>query len=168
MRVNVYVLFAAAITALLLISAGTKDAKPTVGTHPGDLAPSIEFLENGKKFDCENQTGRYTLVNFWAAYDAESRARNVRLWHEMSKLDSSKITMYSISLDTNKSIFTETVKADKLEHTNQFHDGLGEKSALFDDYNLQKGLRNFLIDAQGVIVATNVTPETLEAIAKKI
>ena len=168
MKVNVYVLFATAMVALLLISAGTKEAKPTVGTHPGDLAPSIEFSGNGNKFEFKNQTGRYTLVNFWAAYDAESRARNVRLWNEMSKLDSSKITMYSISLDTNESIFTETVKADKLTHTNQFHDGLGEKSAFFDDYNLQKGLRNFLIDAQGIIVATNVTAETLEAIAKKI
>ena len=73
MKVNVYVLFATAMAALLLISAGTKEAKPTVGTHPGDLAPSIEFSGNGNKFEFKNQTGRYTLVNFWAAYDAESR-----------------------------------------------------------------------------------------------
>lgn len=166
MKVNIYVLIV--MVLLLMASAGTKNTKPTVGTHLGDLAPSIDFLGNGNEFDFQNPTGRYTLVNFWAAYDAESRVRNIRLWNAISKLDSDRITMYSISMDPKESVFTETVKTDKLEHTNQFHDGLGKKSALFDEYDLQKGFRNFLIDGKGVIVATNVAPEALADMAGKI
>ena len=157
MKVRAYVLFVA--VALLAVSAGTKNAKPTVGINPGDLAPRIESLGNESNFSFQNHSGRYTLLNFWAAYDAESRARNVQLWNEVNKLSSDKIE--------KESIFTETVKADKLEGTKQFHEELGRKSELFGKYNLQKGFRNFLIDDKGVIIAANVTPEDLTKVLKK-
>ena len=124
MKVRAYVLFVA--VALFAVSAGTKNAKPTVGINPGDLAPRIESLGNERNFSFQNHSGRYTLLNFWAVYDAESRARNVQLWNEVNKLNSDKIAMYSISLDEKESIFTETVKADKLEGTKQFHEELGK------------------------------------------
>ena len=165
MKVRAYVLIAS--VALLGMSAGSKKAKLTEGVNPGDLAPRIEFLGNDAKASFHNQLGRYTLLNFWAAYDAESRARNVQLWNEVNKLSSDKIAMYSISLDEKESIFTETVKADKLEGTKQFHEELGRKSELFGKYNLQKGFCNSLIDDKGVIIATNVAPEDLTKVLKK-
>ena len=140
---------------------------PTVGINPGDFAPRIESLGTESNFSFQNHSGRYTLLNFWATYDAESRARNVQLWNEVNKLSSDKIAMYSISLDEKESIFTETVKADKLEGTKQFHEELGRKSELFGKYNLQKGFCNFLIDDKGVIIATNVAPEDLTKVLKK-
>ena len=166
MKVRAYVLFVA--VALLAVSAGTKNAKPTVGVNPGDLAPRIESLGNESNFSFQNHSGRYTLLNFWAAYDAESRVRNVQLWNEVNKLSSDKIAMYSVSLDEKESIFTETVKADRLSGTKQFHEGLGKKSALYGKFNLQKGLKNFLIDDKGVIIAANVTPDKLTDILNRI
>ena len=165
MKVRAYVLFVA--VALLAVSAGTKNAKPTVGINPGDFAPRIESLGTESNFSFQNHSGRYTLLNFWATYDAESRARNVQLWNEVNKLSSDKIAMYSISLDEKESIFTETVKADKLEGTKQFHEELGRKSELFGKYNLQKGFCNFLIDDKGVIIAANVTPEVNQQLLAK-
>ena len=165
MKIRTYVLIAS--VAFLGISAGSKQAKLTEGVNPGDLAPRIESLGNESNFSFQNHSGRYTLLNFWAAYDAESRARNVQLWNEVNKLSSDKIAMYSISLDEKESIFTETVKADKLEGTKQFHEELGRKSELFGKYNLQKGFRNFLIDDKGVIIAANVTPQELTKVLKK-
>ena len=76
MKVRTYVLFVA--VALLAVSAGTKNAKPTVGINPGDFAPRIESLGTESNFSFQNHSGRYTLLNFWATYDAESRARNVQ------------------------------------------------------------------------------------------
>lgn len=166
MKIRAYVLFVA--VALFTISAGTKKASPTEGVNPGDLAPGIESLGNDSNISFQNHSGRYTLLNFWAAYDGESRARNVRLWNEVKKLGSDKIAMYSISLDEKESIFTETVKADKLEGTAQFHEELGRKSKLFGTYNLQKGLRNFLINDKGVIIAANVTPDKLTEVLNKV
>lgn len=166
MKVRAYVLVAS--VALLTMSSGTKDAKPTVGLNPGDFAPRIESLGNSSDIRFQNHSGRYTLLNFWAAYDAESRARNVRLSNEVNKFGSDRIAMYSVSLDKRKSVFEETVKADKLEGTVQILDELGEKSALYRQFGLEKGFRNFLIDDCGVIIAANITPDKLAELLKSI
>lgn len=165
MKVRAYVLIAS--VALLGMSAGSKKAKLTEGVNPGDLAPGIEFLGNGGNASFQNQSGRYTLLNFWAAYDAESRARNVQLANEINKFGPDKIAMCSISLDEKESIFTETVKIDKLDLSTQFHEGLGKESELYEKYDLRKGFKNFLINNEGVIIAANVTPEKLTEILKK-
>lgn len=166
MKVRAYVLIVS--VALLTMSSGTKKAKPTVGSNPGDMAPRIESLGNESNFSFQNHSGRYTLLNFWAAYDAESRARNVQLWNEINKLGSDKIAMYSVSMDEKESIFTETVKADKLSDTKQLHEGLGKESELYGKFNLQKGLKSFLIDDKGVIIAANVTPDQLTEVLNRI
>ena len=166
MKVRAYVLIVA--VALATMSSATKEARPTVGTNPGDLAPRIESLGNESNISFQNHSGRYTLLNFWAAYDAESRARNVQLWNEVNKLSSSKIAMYSVSLDEKESIFTETIKADKLSGTKQFREEQGKRSALYGKFNLHKGLNNFLIDDKGVIIAANVTSDQLADVMNKI
>ena len=166
MKVRAYVLIAS--VALLGMSAGSKKAKLNEGVNPGDLAPRIEFLGNDAKASFHNQLGRYTLLNFWAAYDAESRARNVQLANEVNKFGPDKIAMCSISMDEKESIFTETVKIDKLDLSTQFHEGLGKESELYKKYDLRKGFKNFLINDEGVIIAANVTPEKLTEILKAI
>ena len=166
MKVRAYVLIAS--VALLGMSAGSKKAKLTEGVNPGDLAPRIEFLRNDAKASFHNQLGRYTLLNFWAAYDAESRARNVQLANEVNKFGPDKIAMCSISMDEKESIFTETVKIDKLDLSTQFHEGLGKESELYKKYDLRKGFKTFLINDEGVIIAANVTPEKLTEILKAI
>ena len=166
MKVRAYVLIVA--VALVTMSFGTKEARPTVGTNPGDLAPRIESLGNESNFSFQNHSGRYTLLNFWAAYDAESRARNVQLWNEINKLSLDKVAMYSVSFDEKESIFTETVKADRLSNTKQFHEELGKKSELYGKFNLKKGLKNYLIDDKGVIIAENVTSDKLTEILNRI
>ena len=166
MKVRAYVLIAS--VALLGMSAGSKKAKLTEGVNPGDLAPRIESLGNDAKASFHNQLGRYTLLNFWAAYDAESRARNVQLANEVNKFGPDKIAMCSISMDEKESIFTETVKIDKLDLSTQFHEGLGKESELYKKYDLRKGFKTFLINDEGVIIAANVTPEKLTEILKAI
>lgn len=166
MKVKAYVLIAS--VALFTMSAGTKEAQHTKGINPGDLAPGIESLGNESNLRFQNHSGRYTLLNFWAAYDGDSRARNVQLANEINKLSADKIVMCSVSLDERESIFAETVKTDKLDADTQFHDGLGKESELYKKYDLKKGFRNFLIDDKGVIVAANVTPEELADRMKKI
>ncbi len=159
MRLKAYVLVA--LVAMVIMSSGSKDAKPTTGLNPGDLAPGIKSLENQDDLRFQNHSGHYTLLNFWAAYDAESRARNVRLMNEVNKLGSEKLWVCSISLDENRSVFTETVKSDKLDNSTQFLEEQGKKSALYKEYRLHKGFTNYLINDKGVIVACDLTPEKL-------
>jgi len=166
MKVRTYVLVV--IVTLLTMSAATKDVRLVEGLSPGDLAPGIKSLGNERDFNFQNHSGRYTLLNFWAAYDAESRVRNIRLSNEVKKLSSEKISFRSISLDEKESIFSETVRIDKLNETTQFHAGQSEKSALYKKYNLKKGFKNYLINDKGVVIATNITPDELTNVLKTI
>lgn len=162
MRVKAYVLIAS--IAMLFMSFGSKNAKPSVGLNPGDLAPRIKSLENEKDLRFQNHSGHYTLLNFWAAYDAESRARNVRLMNEINKSGSEKVQVCSISLDENRAVFTETVKTDGLNSDTQFLEEQGRASVLYKEYRLNKGFKNFLINDKGVIVACDLSPEKLAAL----
>ena len=168
MRVRTYVpaVFVTLLIALLTMSASTKETRLVTGINPGDLAPGIESLENGSDLSFHNHLGRYTLLCFWAAYDAESRARNVALSNKVNKLDSDKVVMYSVSLDESQAIFEETSKIDKLDSTRQLREGSDLKSTVRKAYKLNKGLKTFLIDDAGKIVAVDVSPQQLTELLK--
>lgn len=166
MRVRTYVLVVS--VALIIMSSGSKDAKPTIGLNPGDLAPGIESLGNESDFSFQNHSGRYTLLNFWAAYDAESRVRNVQLMNEINKSGSDKVVFRSFSLDEKESIFTETVKIDRIDETTQFYAAPAIAADLYEKYHLEKGFTSFLIDDKGVIVASNVNSDSLTEVLNRI
>ncbi len=159
MKVRTYVLVVS--IAFTIMAFGTRNARPTVGIYPGDLAPGIESFEQEASMNLLNDSGRYTLVNFWAAYDAESRAQNVRLQNEVRKWGSERIAFCSFSVDEKESVFAETVKTDQLDKTMQFHEELGKESELYKLYNRKGGFSNCLINNEGVIVGRNVTPGQL-------
>ena len=56
MKVRAHVLIVT--VALATMSSGTKEARPTVGTNPGDLAPRIESLGGESDFSFQNHSGR--------------------------------------------------------------------------------------------------------------
>lgn len=154
------------MVVFLFLSAGTEKTSLTEGYRLGDLAPRIESEENDEIIDFSSSKC-YSLVNFWAAYDATSRVRNVQLWNKMNELDSTLINLYSISMDENKSVFEETLKMDKLGMKNQYFEKKGKKSPVYKKYGLKNGFRNFLIDEQGVIIATDVSSDDLSKIIDK-
>jgi AhpC/TSA family. len=164
MRLRTYVLTVS--VALFTMAVGTKDARPSEGINPGDLAPRIKSLGNKDNLSFQNENRRYTLLCFWAAYDAESRVRNVQLSKEVEKLDSDNIEMYSVSFDENQSIFNETLKIDGLKVKNQFNES-DSKPALYKQFKLDKGLKTYLIDDKGIIVAVNFNPKRLTEYLKE-
>lgn len=163
MKIRTYVLSGLAV--LFLWMAGTDKAGLTEGYRPGDLAPGIESLGTDREITFPNRSGRYTLLHFWAAYDAPSRMQNVQLWNQFNAcpdpVDSARIQLISVSVDEPESVFWGTLQTDKLENTCQVHAKRGEHSDVYKKYGLKKGLRNFLIDDKGVIVAINLTPDEL-------
>jgi hypothetical protein len=136
----------------------TRDTKISEGLTPGNRAPKIQLQHL-------SLTGKYTLLQFWAVYDAASRANNVSLANCVAKTAGENIRMVSVAFDEKVSIFEETVKIDRLPPSTQlFHIPAGKKSDVFKDYHLEKGFRNMLIDPQGVILAVNISSEDLPKI----
>ena len=160
MKIRAYVLLVS--VAIFIMSADFKNAKISEGITPGNLAPRIEFLGSEPTFDFLKEDGKYTLLQFWAAYDAESRVNNIKFCNEIKKLNSNQVEMLSISFDEKESIFSETVRIDQLEKQSQYQDKQGKQSDLYKKYKLEKGFKNFLIDDKGVILATNISADQLK------
>ncbi|MDR2805165.1 MAG: thioredoxin family protein [Dysgonamonadaceae bacterium] len=147
--------------ALLYVGAGTKETKLTEGIQPGNLAPEI---------NCQGiylKGNGYVLVQFWAAYDPQSRLENTRMYNVISRSGIANLRMVSISFDENPSVFQGVIKTDHLNEASQWNEVNGTHSALFKNYRLKAGFGNYLLDSNGMIAAKNLSPsEVLEKVAR--
>lgn len=153
-----------AIISLLLMSSSIKTEKTSQGYYPGEQIPDIvlEGLE-GQHLDVRGYKGKKVVLSFWAAYDARSRADNVRLYNYLKK-NAPDVSFLSISFDENRHVFMKTLLLDEMDLHSQFCDTRGTDSRIYKEFQLRKGFKNYLIDEQGVITEMNVTPERLEAL----
>jgi len=145
---------------------GEDTARTSEGLHVGNTAPQIELSELSDNLNLNDYKGKYVLVNFWAAYDAGSREKNVSLWNEIKKMDRKDVAMVSVSFDDYKSIYEETVKMDGIDQSTQFFEPAGENSQLFEIYQLDKGFKSFLLDKSGKILAQSVNTDKLKSLLK--
>lgn len=150
---------------LFSLTAFIDKACPTSGLSVGNAAPDFS-LTDSRTDDClESLKGNYVLLSFWASYDAESRVSNTLLDHALSGL-SQPVKMVSVSFDEYNSIFSETVKQDRLEPSHCHVDTSGRDSELFETYRLERGFNNFLLDKNGIIIAKNITADQLAGYLK--
>ena len=160
-----YVKFCLLVIASLMMSSGSiKTDKPAIGYYPGERIPNIVLHDiEGNILDLSEYKGKKVIVNFWAAYDACSRASNIRI-HNFLKENYPNIAYLSISFDENRNVFEKTIRWDQLEIGSHFCDTNGTRSEIYKKFRLNRGFKNYLIDENGVIMAINVTPENLKII----
>jgi hypothetical protein len=140
----------------------TRDARISEGLTPGSRMPEIHLQHF-------SPAGKYVFLQFWAAYDATSRAENVLIANRLAGMSRENVRMISVSFDENVSVFNETVKVDNLFPSAQlFNVPLGRKSEIFRKYRLDEGFKNLLIDPQGVILAVDVSPDKLREVLETI
>lgn len=149
------------ILTLLLTSGSVKQTTPSIGYYPGEMIPDIVLTGlNGDLVRLSDYKGRKVVVNFWASYDAQSRATNVSLYNYL-KMNDINVSFVSISLDENISVAERTWAMDSLDTISQFCEIEGSASVLYRDFKLNRGFRSYLIDEKGVITAMNITPNDL-------
>ena len=149
--------------AMICFAAYTsKNTKPSEGIYPGDLFPTISDLEEmtGEKISLSDLKGQKVLVNFWAAYDAQSHRDNVLLAN-MIKEKNYPVKMISLSFDESRSVFEKTVKTDKIGDDSQYWIDHQQQESLRSRYKLKNHFRSYLIDEEGKIVAMNVPAQEL-------
>ncbi|MBQ2858574.1 MAG: redoxin domain-containing protein [Bacteroidaceae bacterium] len=134
---------------------------PTEGLTIGDKAPTFKICGEKQLVDLKDLKGKYVLLSFWASYDANSRMQNATLSHATSK--NNNIEMVSVSFDNYKSVFTETIRMDRITTANCFVDLEGENSEIYRSYRLHKGFKNYLLDENGVIIAKNINAKQLSS-----
>lgn len=152
---------------LVTSSYTTRTSKISEGIYPGNLMPNLK-IENdeGSKLDLKYLRGVKVLINFWAAYDAESHMNNVLLSNTLQK-EKGSLVMVSVAFDKSKAVFDKTLNLDGIDRSYQFVDTQGSDSEIYQKHQLGKGFRNYLINEEGVIVAMNLSPNDLNEMLKK-
>ena len=156
------------IFVVLLISSLTsfvsKD-KLSGGLNVGDIAPDIlvPSMSDGQQKEYTASKGKYLLLSFWASYDAQSRMLNASLSNVLRESAHDNVEMVSVSFDTYRSVFEETVRKDQIVTPACFVETAGEDSELYKDFRLNRGFANYLLDDAGVIVAKNISAAELSA-----
>ena len=144
-----------AVFALLCVGAGTPENQLTEGIQTGNLAP--EFAWQGFEMG-END---YVLLQFWAAYDPQSRVVNTQMHNAIAQLETGKIRLISVSMDEEPAVFKGVVKTEHLDESTQWNEPKGKKSELFKKFRLKNGFGNWLINGEGMIVARNICPSDI-------
>ena len=149
------------VVLLLFLSLSSAFNPQDTGLKPGKFAPVFGIKDSSQTFSLGSLKGQYVVLNFWASYDAQSRIANIRLRNAVDKMVNKNVCLVSVSYDTNRSVYEETLKLDKFNTGRQFYDEAGSTSKVFGDYRLKKGFTSYLIDPEGKIIASSLSPEKL-------
>ncbi len=145
---------------LLMVSAVPLEAyfKSTLNTTEklkeiGQLTTEVCSLRPKQK--------RFTLVHFWASYDAESRAKNIQWNNFFAQSLSDKISYKAISLDPDLDIYNRILMIDGINSSTQFCVKEERRSEVLGRYALEKAMHSYLIDEDGTICLIDPKAEEL-------
>lgn len=152
------------LASLMLMSGSVNKSTPSKGYYPGEAIPNIAFEDmEGRAINLTDLKGKKVVVNFWAAYDAPSRAINVQLYNYL-KMNNADVEFVSVSFDENKNVFEKTLLLDNIDSISHFCDVKGTESEIYKEFQLNKGFKSYLIDETGVITEMKVTPDKLRVL----
>jgi len=146
-----------------------KEYEIIAATHIGKVAPDFSAPNpQGKIISLSDSKGKVTLIHFWSSWFKASRRENVRLVKLYEKYHDEGLEMIGISLDGNeqqqhpKSDWKKAIKEDQLiwnqiSNLNYFND------TICKTYSVRSLPATFLLDSDGVIVAKNLTGNSLDS-----
>ncbi|MBL0737495.1 TlpA family protein disulfide reductase [Flavobacterium sp. GN10] len=139
----------------------TNSKAQVVGVDVGDIAPEIDLPDTkGEKVALSSLRGSLTLVDFWASWCGPC-IKEQPLLLKLHNAYPDKLSIYGVSMDTKKPLWTGAIAKAKLPWTN-VSDLKYWQSPVIGDYMLQSIPLNFLIDKNGIILAKNIHGQALE------
>ncbi len=103
----------------------------------------------------------YTLIHFWASWDAKSRLEIKSLRSLYKKYKNEGFNIVSVSLDEDKTSWLGAIRQEGMQWTN-VSDLKRWNSIIVKLYGLEYVPQNILIDRNGRIIAKNINSEDLD------
>ena len=129
--------------------------------------PYIDIVQNNAegqpvslKSVIDNPANKYTLVDFWASWCGPCMEEVPHLKQAYDKFHGQGLEIYGVSLDNDNDKWLGAIREHGMGWV-QVSDLNGFDNLAAKDYAVQSIPSNFLIDAQGRIVAKNLRGEDL-------
>jgi thiol-disulfide isomerase/thioredoxin len=117
----------------------------------------------GKMISVSSMKGKYVFVDFWASWCGPCRNESPALVAAYKKYNNKGFEILSVSFDENAKAWLKAVAKDGYTWANVVDtSGMGPKGKLATTLKIKAIPRNFLLDKEGKVIATNLRGEALE------
>jgi peroxiredoxin len=141
------------------------DAKQAaVGSDAPDFSQKDQ---DGNKISLSSFKGKTVLLNFWGSWNSASRIENQELKQIVKTLDSKKLVVINVGLETRRDYWNKAITEDKLTGYN-VSDMKFMKNEIAQLYKVSAVPQNVLIDESGKIIARNLKGNQLEEKLKSL
>jgi len=138
------------------------------GLAVGKKAPDFAAPDpSGKTLRLSDHLKGYTLIDFWASWCVPCRRENPNVVAAFEKYKDKGFSVFGVSLDKNKESWIKGIQDDHLNWA-QVSELTYRKSEVAQLYGVRAIPANYLVDANGIIVAKNLRGENLELKLKEL
>lgn len=138
-------------------------AQITAMNAPRDMAPDLVVADrDGNPLALSSLRGKVVLLDFWASWCGPCRMENPNVVKLYDKYKDKGFTIYSVSLDQDKSAWLKAIESDNLKWPNHVSDLKGWQSEAAAVYGVNSIPATFLIDKDGKLIESGLRGARLE------